>query len=165
MPFFSSGAQGGPNQSMYMMTDYLHQINAWTYYDSSNDNNNTLIDNSTRTDSCDLLQTSVTGWLNAEQRKLNHLDVSFDDDDPFVVWARLEPVRCDYPYGIITKRPEECNLRMNDGLCEFWEQASHEDLNRIFQLRKDYLVKVVNTNENGVVTTVIFNVKDTVSLA
>lgn len=148
VPFLAIAGNGGPNRSIYDMADYLHNLNRWTVSDNG--------------DNCQFLQDSVSAWVQAEQFKMHSFDVSIDTRDPLLAWARIEPVRCDFPNGVVTPKPPECEE--NNVWCENWEQHSLYGITQLFGLRHDFLIEVINENE-GVKTTVVYNVKDSVSLS
>jgi hypothetical protein len=148
VPFIASAASGGPNHTIFQMTDYLHEVNLWSYENDSTD--------------CKFLNSSVTGWMNAEMIPSKAPDVSFNEKNPFVVWAQLLPTRCNLN-GTITPKPEQCmDDNQNNDVCNRWTDATIEEIEELLSIRQDALVKIPRS-KNGVNTTVVYNLSHTVS--
>ncbi len=149
MPYITSLALGGPNKTFLQMTDYLHEVNQW--FPSQN----------LTEQQCDLFDATVNGWLDAEGSPVNALDVSLNSDGPKVVWAQMVPTRsCGNSQLFTSNIITPCNG--TDGhSCD--EKVTMEDLEEAFGLRHGTLLNVTKEND-GVVTTVIYNLSHTVSL-
>ena len=144
VPFLTSAAVGGPNKTLYQMTDYLHQLNNFTL--------------NLGEDKCGITNSAIDGWLDAEH---SLLDVSMDDEKPMVLWAQILPIRnCSaVSDGIITQCHSSVEYPYS---CD--KVNSVEGFEAALGLRRGSLIQ--DTRVDGeVVTTVIYNLSSTVSLA
>jgi len=152
LPFIASASMGGPNESIYDMTKFLHQINI-------------AVPNNASEEDCKFFNISVDSWLAAQSFAINRVDVSIPNDFRSVVRARLYPSICNLND---TPPPLECHdFALNHNytpICNNWTNATIADMEKVLNARQNSLVNVTFYNE-GRKTEVIYNLSHTVSLA
>ena len=124
-------------------------------------------------DECDYLKSAVSSWLKVAAQP--QPDALLNHQDTFVLWARIEPWRCEMPYqGVITVCDE--NMRnSSSSICNVWDEnrpldfteASRQYFARKLHIRVDAIEKIsaVSSEDPDFKVTVIFNQNPTVALA
>lgn len=85
------------------------------------------------TDDCDFLESAVKSWMNVAV-KPQPTSVLSSQEDTFVLWAQLLPVRCEFqdPNGVITFcEGNDSLLNSNEEACIVWDNFAPDfnDLN------------------------------------
>ncbi len=159
VPFIASAKTGGPNHTIYEMAGFLHGINTAVPVSNASEND------------CEFYRISVLGWKNAESFPINALDVSFGEDR-LVVRTQLFPTRCATSNNTFPTDdffPKECQTfpagHDYTSICNNWNNATLEDMEKVLNVRQDTLVRVVLFGDEGRETEVVYNLSHTVSLA
>ena len=146
---------GGSNKTIYQMTDYLHEINKWSH--------NLLMENDLTEDDCNFVNNSLVGWVDMKSTEINSLDVSLAQHKPIILWAQIKPFRTCYNRTLFNNGIVTCkNTTEDSNACE--ADMSIKDFEELYGLRHDALINVTLVDE-GVETTVIYNLSHTVSLS